>query len=327
MKIIALMLSILMLASLLLSCADNTEEPLDTSASESSSDTEKPSSTKRPKSTKEPLKIQNQDVELTDENTVGARIMSFNIRYDEFTPERIELVLRMIDTYKPDSIGFQEATDEWMATLEERLGDKYAYVGCGRNSDKKGEACPVFYLKSRFKVIESDTKWLSNTPDVAGSKISSSSLPRIFTYAVLEEIESGKKFAHVNTHLDHMSEDARVKQAEILLTFLKSFEDNNISYALSGDFNDKSSSKTYSAFSSYGLVNSATFAADSEPGDTYHGYGTTAKVIDFIFLNPYTASADYYKACTDTFTDGEGNIAYPSDHNPIVADIKILGKA
>ena len=325
MKIIALMLSILMLSGLLLSCSDNTEEPIDTSTSESSSDTEEPSSTKRPKVTKEPVKIQTQDIEITDENSIGARIMSFNIRYGEFTPERIDLVFKMIETYKPDTIGFQEATDEWMATLEERLSEQYAYVGCGRNADMKGEATPVFYLKSKFKLVEGGTKWLSDSPDVAGSKIASSSLPRIFTYAVLEEIESGKKFAHINTHLDHKSEEARVKQAEILLTFLKAFEEDNISYALSGDFNDKSSSKTYSTFSSFGLVNSASFAAKADPGNTYHDYGKSGSVIDFIFVNPYTASVDYYKACTDTFTDGEGNIAYPSDHNPIVADIKILG--
>ena len=69
--------------------------------------------------------MKKQDIELTEENTVTARVMSFNIRVDEFTPERIDLVIKMIETYKPDSIGFQEATDEWIEVLVDRIGEEY----------------------------------------------------------------------------------------------------------------------------------------------------------------------------------------------------------
>jgi endonuclease/exonuclease/phosphatase family metal-dependent hydrolase len=308
---------------MLFSCIDNTDEPINTE--ESVPETEEPTkATERQKSTKPPKKTQN--IEITDENSIGARVMSFNLRFDEFTPERIDLVFKMIEIYKPDSIGFQEATDEWMEVLGERLGDTYEHVGCGRDEDRKGEANPVFYLKSRFTLIEENTLWLSNSPEVAGSKLHNSSHPRIFTYAVLQETETGKTYTHINTHLDHTIDTARERQTELLLEHLKAFEDRKLSYVLTGDFNDKSSSKTYSTIMSYGLVNSSSFATKSEPGPTYHGYGTTERTIDFIFVAPSTTLVDFYKSCTDTFTDEEGNIAYPSDHNPIIADIKILGK-
>ena len=102
---------------------------------------------------------------------MNTRVMSFNIRCAEFTAERIDLVIKMVEMYKPSSVGFQEATDAWVETLASRLGDEYAYVSCGRDSNKKGEATPIFYLRSRYALIESGTKWMSETPDVPGSKV------------------------------------------------------------------------------------------------------------------------------------------------------------
>ena len=163
-------------------------------------------------------------------------------------------------------------------------------------------------------------------PSVAGSKVSGSAHPRIFTYALLEETESGKQFAHINTHLDHTSENARLRQAEILIKHMQEFDSKSISFVLTGDFNDKSTSQAYTKIISYGLLNCTSLAKKSETGDTYHNYGQTGKIIDFIFVNASTCEVDYYRACTETFTDEEGNVAYPSDHNPIIADIKILGK-
>lgn len=256
---------------------------------------------------------------------IDMRIMSFNIRYSEFTPKRIDRVIHMVKTYKPDSVGFQEATDEWVETLAERLGDEYDYISCGRNADKTGEATSVFYLKSRFKLIKSDTKWLSNTPDVAGSKVKESSLPRIFTYVVLEEIDTGKQFAHINTHLEHTSEKARLAQAKILLKYIKNFKSEKMPYVLTGDFNTNMGSTSYKKLEKGGLTNCSDIAKSAEPGCTFHGYGTTASTIDFIFVDESTTTVDFYKVCDDTFLSEYGAVTYPSDHNPIIADIRMGG--
>lgn len=257
------------------------------------------------------------------ETTIDMRVMSFNLRYTDFITERIDLVIKMIETYKPDSVGFQEATGAWVALLAERLGDEYAYVSCGRNEDNTGEASSIFYLKSRFKEVESGTKWMSNTPDVAGSKLPESSNPRIFTYVVLEEKETHKSFVHVNTHLEHTSEDARVAQVEILLNYISRFDDSKIPCVLTGDFNCTAGSRSYNQVIAYGLVNSSTIAKKVHEGETYHGYGTTSSIIDFIFVSNAHISVDFYRVCNEVFLSETGKILYPSDHNPVIADIKI----
>lgn len=262
---------------------------------------------------------------VSKEIIMNTRVMSFNIRCAEFTSERIDLVIKMIETYKPSSVGFQEATDAWVETLASRIGNEYAYVSCGRDANRKGEATPIFYLKSRYNLIESGTKWMSETPDVAGSKVPESSLPRIFTYVVLEEIGTGGKYTHINTHLEHTSDEARIKQMKILFEYLKEFDAKGISYVLTGDFNCDPESSTYKSIIEYGLSDSCDISKTAEKGATFHGYGKTSSVIDFIFVQSERTEVDFYRACTETFFYEDGSVAYPSDHNPVIIDAKISG--
>ena len=252
------------------------------------------------------------------------RIMSFNIRYSEFTPERIDLVIKTVKKYSPDSVGFQEATDAWMEVLSSRLADEYNFVGCGRNADRMGEASPIFYRKSRFKILEENTLWMCDTPNVPGSKVASSTLPRIFTYALLKDLQGGKKFVHFNAHLEHKSEEARVSQIKVLLDYTKRFDNENIPCVLTGDFNCREDGDCYAEIMKYGLASCAKIAKKSKEGETFHGYGTAAITIDFIFLREALASVSEYKVCDDTYTNPDGSIAYPSDHYPIIADIEFL---
>ena len=313
-KYSALLLALLMLGLTLGSCGSTPK-----------SEPPSPSPEQEESAPKDPAK-EEENAEVADE-ALGMRVMSFNILCNEFTSERINMVIHMIQTYQPDIIGFQDATVAWMTTLAERLGDDYGYVGCGRNADLTGEATPVFYQKSRFTLVESETLWLSDTPDVAGSKFESSSLPRIMTCATLEEVGTGKRFVHVNTHLDHTSEEARKAQIGVLLSQLVDLDKKQMPYVLTGDFNCTATSNEYRRLTTYGLANSANLAKVTERGNTYHGYGTTGSVIDFIFLNKETATVDYYRACDEVFVTVDGSVTYPSDHNPIIADLSIKEKA
>ena len=250
------------------------------------------------------------------------RVMTFNIRCNEFTEERIDLVFRMIDLYAPDTIGFQEATVDWMNVLKERLEDRYGCVGVGRNADHSGEASPVFYLKSKFELIDSGTKWLSETPDVSGSKIEESSLPRVFSYAELYVKATGQKFVHVNTHLEHTSETAREIQADVLVRYLDEFRARGLACVVTGDYNCEAGARSYNVMINSGLKNALDIADQAYEGTTYHGYGTTSKVIDHVFVTG-SIGVSYYKACTETFRYSNGSVAYPSDHNPVIVDCEI----
>ena len=246
------------------------------------------------------------------------RTMTFNVRCAEFTEERIGLVLMMIDKYAPDTFGVQEATVEWMNTLKSCFEEKYDCVGVGRNANGTGEASAVFFLKSKFELLDGGTKWLTETPDVKGSKIQGSNYIRIFSFAKLKIKATGKTFMHINTHLDDSSDEIRTTQASYLLQFAEQYK-KDMPCILSGDFNCTEKSNTYTYITSNELNDSLVMAKESEQGPTYHAYGKTQAVIDHIFVTN-DVEVKKYKVCTETFENSDGGIAYPSDHNPVIID-------
>ena len=55
--------------------------------------------------------------------------------------------------------------------LQSLLGSSYSHVGVGRDDGlKKGEHSPIFYDNTLFGLVDWKTIWLSDTPDVPGSK-------------------------------------------------------------------------------------------------------------------------------------------------------------
>ena len=102
----------------------------------------------------------------------------------------------------PDIIGMQEVLHNQLIDISTSL-EEYNYLGVGREDGKiKGEYSPIFYRKSKFKVIKSSTFWLSETPE----EISigwDAALERICTYAKFQERNSKKQFWIFNTHFDH----------------------------------------------------------------------------------------------------------------------------
>ena len=244
--------------------------------------------------------------------------MSFNVWVGGKTAERNERVLTMVRNYFPDTVGFQEVDPVWLAVLREGLKDQYAYVGEGRNGGNSGEYNPIFYKKEVFNLIDSGTKWLSDTPDVV-SKYSESSLNRIYTYALLEKKSDGKKIMVINTHFDHTSAEARELQAKVLVKYLEKVTDYPI--VLTGDFNCANNSSAYSKVISGGVSNSYDIADKRENNAaTFTNYGTSNKIIDFVFVSPKKLAVTFYKVCNE-----EINGDFPSDHHPVLIKYALLG--
>ncbi len=241
--------------------------------------------------------------------------MSFNVWVSQKTDQRSKAVVDMILKYLPDTVGVQEASPAWMTTLKNGIGSLYDCVGEGRNGGNKGEYSAVFYLKEKFTLKESATKWLSATPDVADSKFASSSLPRIMTYALLERKSDGQLFAHVNTHLEHTSENAREEQVAVLLEQIKPLLKYPI--VMTGDFNAQSSSNVYKDVTSAIFADAAKIAEKAENKATFPG---SNKIIDFIFVTKSSIIVDTYDVCDENM-----NGMQPSDHYPIFAKCFIVG--
>ena len=242
--------------------------------------------------------------------------MSFNVWVSGRTAERDASVIQMVLNYMPDVVGFQEASPSWMSTLIQNLGTYYSYVGEGRDGGSSGEYNPIFYRKDKFKLLESDTQWLSETPDKV-SKYSESSLNRIYTYAKLQRISDGMEFMHINTHFDHTSNVARELQAKVLAKFIA--EKAGIPMVITGDFNCQSTTTAYKTLVSCGISNSYDIAEKREGGATFHGNGSSSKVIDFIFVDPDQVYVTHYNVCNEKINGG-----YVSDHHPVYIKFNVI---
>lgn len=253
------------------------------------------------------------------EGSDNIAVMSFNLMAGK-EEKRIDSVIETILKYRPAVVGVQEATDTWIGILRSRLKDTYTVVGEGRNAEGHDEFSAILYLTDEFNLIDSGTKWLSNTPDQKGSKLPESYYIRIMTYVHLERKSDGKQFLHANTHLDYTvkpeDEATQVAQMQILLDEIAKLNLGDISTIITGDFNAKVDTLVYQKMIAEEYTDAAAHIAAEDRAPTYHGLmGTTGEPrhIDFIFAKGL-ANNNLYRICTERI-DNE-NV---SDHYPILS--------
>ena len=242
------------------------------------------------------------------------RVMSFNIRCTNvgtrFTKARTPDVIATVLNGMPDSMGVQEATPKWMKILTEELGDYYAWVGEGRDGNGKGEYSAIFYLKDKYNLIDSGTFWLSETPEVM-SKDWGAAHYRICTYIILRDRATSEEFVVFNTHLDHVSDEARINGIKVVLDKIAEF--NNIPAFLMGDLNAEEDSKTYKS-ATENFFDTKYQTENTMTSCTYQAWGKQLdkNCIDYILVSKTGFKTNSYKVVTDTY-DG----VYSSDHFPL----------
>lgn len=250
------------------------------------------------------------------------RVISYNVRCvsDTFgsVNVRSRLLMAQLEKYLPDSFGVQEATGKWMKILSKHLADKYACVTQHRDEDPESEASAVFYLKDKFDLVDSGTIWLSDTPDTPYTKYEDSGCTRIATWATLKIKGTDKTYTHINTHLDHVSDEARVMQVKVLNTKIREISESGHPVICTGDFNAPEESVVYDEMLT-SLKDSKYLAAQSDEGPTYHDYANAEveDTIDFIFVPEKTKVAKY--KIIDELVSG----MFASDHYGISVDLYI----
>ncbi len=252
----------------------------------------------------------------------SVRVISYNVRCasDLFgsVNVRSRLLIAQLEEYMPDSFGVQEATGKWMKLLSSRLSDKYACVTQHRDEDPDSEASAVFYLKDKFDLVDSGTIWLSDTPDTPYTKHEDSGCTRIATWATLKMKGTDKVYTHINTHLDHVSDEARVMQVKVLNTKIRELSEGGNPVVCTGDFNAPEKSVVYDEMLT-SLKDSKYLAAQSDEGPTYHDYANAEveDTIDFIFVPEKTKVAKY--KIIDELVSG----MFASDHYGISVDLYV----
>lgn len=258
--------------------------------------------------------------------TENITVMTYNIRcgFCEDSSSvnnwsnRKYLVAYLIKSHKPDLIGLQEAEMFQVNELIEML-DEYNWYGVSREDGKeKGESTAILYKKKRFEVLSKQTLWLSETPQLV-SKGWDAALNRTITIIKFRDIKLNHELYYANTHFDHIGEQARTESSRLVVNILSDYcKDYPVMF--SGDLNYTSASEGYKILSENLFDSKLVSEKESGGNITFNGFGNDIKPdnkIDFIFVN------DKVKVLNHIVDTTLFNGLYPSDHYPLISEIKI----
>lgn len=253
------------------------------------------------------------------------KVMTFNIRYDNPNDgknswdNRKNEFIELIKYYEPDIIGFQEVLANQLDFINDNLKG-YLYVGVGREDGKrKGEFSPIFFKKSKYKLVEQNTFWLSDTPE----KVSvgwDAALERICTYAILKKKRSNETIFIFNTHFDHIGKSARIKSAELIMKKISEVVPDTAVVILMGDLNCTPDEEPINKIKEK-LFYAAELSSDGVygPKGTFNGFDEkiiVSEVIDYIFVK--NLKVQKYRHIDDKMKNNN----FISDHYPVIMECK-----
>lgn len=272
---------------------------------------------------------------MTDSTTIGPvaapdlHVMSYNIRRrmphimphspDRWVHRR-PLLKRLLEAEQPALFGVQEALFEQASFVRHALGEHYRSIGYGRETNKGGEGCPIFYDSRRLRVLEWRQTALSDTPDVPGSTSWGNRTPRLVVDATVRDLATGIEFQAVNTHLDNFSRTARLHSADVLRRIVSA---TTLPSIVTGDFNTDAETSPYHELTGHGLLVDSWHSAKerlSEVWGTFLNYRPPKiehKRIDWILTTP---SVTVLSAAINV-TRYKGG--WPSDHAAVQAVLNL----
>lgn len=258
-------------------------------------------------------------------NAQNIKVMTYNIRLDVASDgendwtHRKDFFVSQVQFYEPDIFGVQEAKPNQVIDMSTAFS-QYSYLGMGREGEGKGESSNIFYKKDRFKVVVSNTFWLSETPDKI-SKGWDAAFNRVCTYALFKDLKTRKTFWVFNTHLDHMGELARTNGILLILSKIAALNTRNYPVLFMGDFNSQPTDDRIKALKKE--MNDTRDISETKPFGplgTFNGFKHDEPVtllIDYIFMSKNAK----FKVKKHAVLSDSKDLKYPSDHLPVYVEI------
>lgn len=254
-------------------------------------------------------------------------VMTYNLKFaspnpPNAWPARRPLMREVIRQIGPDVFGTQEGLYEQLKELAADLPE-YDWIGLGREGGSRGEFMAVFYRRARFEPLAFDHFWLSDTPEVIGSKTWGTKWPRMVTWVKFLDRETQQEFFLWNTHFDNDNQVAREKSARLVRERVAAL-DTKLPVILTGDFNAAGgTNQAYKILAGDGFFSDTWVTAKERRGEglnTSNGFKAIRRNgvrIDWILARgPFSVDS----AEIVTFSrDGQ----FPSDHFPVVTRLRM----
>ena len=264
-------------------------------------------------------------------NSQSLNVMTFNLRYNNTGDSlnawtyRKDNAASQILFYNVHLLGVQEALNDQMMDLLQRL-PKYKTFGGGRDDGKtKGEYSAIFYDSIRLEKLDGAMFWLSQTPDVPGSKGWDAAITRMVTWCKFKDKQTQKIFFAFNTHFDHIGKIARAESAKMILQKVKEIA-GLTPVIFSGDFNATPSDEPIKIIvdpsNSDHLIDSKLISQTPHygPQGTFNGFESKEKInepIDHIFIK------NNVKVLKHATLSESWQGRFSSDHFPVFAIVEL----
>ena len=248
------------------------------------------------------------------------KMMSYNLRCISPTDwgkkawfYRANLIIDDIEDEKPGIIGFQESTKWHYSYLVDSLKG-YDSVITYRDDAFNSEGCPIFYNTKLYTLVDKGSFWLSETPDVP-SKSWGAQYNRVCSYVILTDKATKQDFVVFNTHLSHVSDEARINGIKVVLDKISQF--GSLPAVIMGDFNAVEGSVTYNSVTE-NFIDAKYATKKTSDSHTYNGWNNPEKFkrIDYFMISKEGIKVNSYNVLS-----GMRNGDYTSDHCPIVIEI------
>ena len=264
--------------------------------------------------------LKKQVISVPESNDGAVTVMSCNVRC--LSPldlgkrswfYRADRMMADIEEVAPGIIGFQEVTGWQYSYLVDCLAD-YDSIITYRDNSIIAEGCPIFYHTGMYTLVEKGSFWLSETPAVM-SKDWGAAHYRICSYVILQQKGSDQPFVIFNTHLDHVSDEARIKGIGVVLEKIAQF--GGLPAIIMGDLNAKEGSQTYLSVTE-NFLDARYEAPITTDSHTYQNWGDpeSYRRIDYFMMSKEGFEVLEYSV-RPAVSDG----SYYSDHCPIVLKV------
>ncbi len=249
------------------------------------------------------------------------KLISSNIRYENTHDgihsweNRCPILQNIITEFQPDILATQEGLQIQIKSLAKLLPLKLVE---SHREWIENRMYPCLYVNDeQIKVSKSGDIWLSQTPSVPGSFSFKSSFPRLCTWMKVTYLMNNQDYIIINTHLDHVLEETRLKQIEVLILEIKKINVENLPIILMGDFNDSPTSKVREFILNSLDLKDPWIECGHTEETSHHGFqgNPMGDRIDWILI-PQSFSIEKIHLEKNSF-----NGIYPSDHYPLLATV------
>ena len=263
------------------------------------------------------------------------KVLTCNIRVDipadgkagNGWADRKDLCVEVMKAQRADLIGLQECQHVHITYLKHQLPE-YDTFGWSKPEAPANPLNSILFSRARFELLSNGGFWLSEKPQVPGSKSWDSSQSRFVNWVQLRDRKSGKELRHWNTHFDHIGQRAREHSARLIVDASTALS-AELPQLLTGDLNAHGTNPALKTLAAGGWTDTyAAIHGSKDPGFTGHaflgkqraeqrGKGKPGGKIDWIWCR-----GPVKPLAAEIIRDSR-NGRYPSDHYFVSATVAL----